>query len=157
MVFNMLLKSMVSNYSKNVNRFSVLPNHEEHCAESLKRYGKTFSEVHTWMDEPSLLLGSSHRKYRHDPDVTPFEAKAIFSEGADNVCLDHIRLDELESRKSITTIWFPNTNYYEVKSVLPVIQFTIQSRSGVSHFESEAVNISKDGQSRFTYVLVKRW
>ena len=77
-----------------------MPNHEEHCAESLKRYGKTFSEVHRWMDEPSLLLGSSHRKYRHDPDVTPFEAKAIFGDFADHVVLDHIRLDEVESRQN---------------------------------------------------------
>ena len=85
------------------------------------------------------------------------EAKAIFGEGSDNACLDHIRLDELESRKSLTTIWFQNTNFYEVKSVLPVIKFTIQSHAGVSHFECEAVYISKDSKSRFTFILVKRW
>jgi hypothetical protein len=134
-----------------------MPNHEEHCADSLKRYGKSFSEIHRWMDEPCLILGSQHRIYRHDPYVTPSEAKAIFGDLADHVCLDHIRLDELESRKSITTIWFQNTNYYEIKSVLSVIKFTIQSPAGVSHFESEAVNISKDGKSRFTYILIKRW
>jgi len=43
-----------------------MPNHEEHCVESLKRYGELFSEPHSWMDEPSLLLGASHRKYRYD-------------------------------------------------------------------------------------------
>ena len=150
-------KWMVSNYSKNESRFSVMPNNEEHCADSLKRYGKSFSELHTWMDEPCLILGSQHRIYRHDPCVTPIEAKAIFGDLADHVCLDHIRLDETESRKCITTIWFQNTNFYDFESVLPVIKFTIQSNAGVLHFECEAVNISKDGKSRFTFVLVKRW
>ena len=74
------------------------------------------------MDEPSILLGSSHRKYRHDPDDTHMEARAIFGEGADNAYLYHIDLDELESRKSITSIWFPRTDYYKIKSVLPVIK-----------------------------------
>jgi len=78
---------------------SFLPNHEEHCAESLKRYGKSFSELHSWMDEPSFLLGSSHRKYRHDPNFMPAEAKSIFGDFADHACLDHIRLDERENRK----------------------------------------------------------
>jgi hypothetical protein len=50
------------------------------------------------MDEPSTVLGASHRKYRHDPNTTPLEAKKIFGENADNACLDHIRLDELETR-----------------------------------------------------------
>jgi len=76
-----------------------MPNNAEHCEDSLRRYGKTFSDLHTWMDEPSSILGASHRKYRHDPNTTPKEAKAIFGENADNACLDHIRLDELESRR----------------------------------------------------------
>jgi hypothetical protein len=76
-----------------------MPNHEAHCEDSLRRYGKTFSELHKWMDEPSAILGASHRKYRHDPNTTPREAKAIFGESADHACLDHIRLDELESRR----------------------------------------------------------
>jgi hypothetical protein len=134
-----------------------MPNHDEHCADSLKRYGKSFSELHTWMDEPCLILGSQHRIYRHDPLVTPIEAKTIFGEGADHACLDHIRLDEIESRRSITTICLPNTNFYDFESVLPRIKFTIQSRSEVYNFECEAVSIGKDGKRRFTYILVKCW
>lgn len=76
-----------------------MPNHEEHCEDSSRRYGKTFSELHTWMDEPSAILGPNHRKYRHDPNTTPLEAKRIFGEDADHACLDHIRLDELDSRR----------------------------------------------------------
>jgi len=115
-----------------------MPNHEVHCAESLKRYGKSFSELHAWMDEPSLILGSAHRQYRHDPNVTPSEAKAIFGDFADHACLDHIRLDELESRKS----------YYEIRA-LPIVKFTIQSPAGAWQFESEGVSISKDGKTHF--------
>ena len=134
-----------------------MPNHEEHCAESLKRYGKTFSELHRWMDEPSLLLGAKHRIYRHNPFVTPSEAKAIFGFNADNACLDHIRLDELESRKSKATIWFQNINFYDFESVLPVMKFRVQSNAGVYHFETEAAKISKEGKDRFTFIVVKRW
>jgi hypothetical protein len=76
-----------------------MPNHEEHCQDSLRRYGKTFSELHKWMDEPSTILGPSHRKYRHDPNTTPKVARQLFGPLADQACLDHIRLDELERRK----------------------------------------------------------
>jgi hypothetical protein len=49
------------------------------------------------MDEPSTLLGPSHRMHRHDPETTPREAKQLFGEMADQACLDHIRLDLQES------------------------------------------------------------
>jgi hypothetical protein len=76
-----------------------MPNHEEHCEESRRRYGKPFSELHRWMDEPSLMLGTDHRMYRHNPYKTPLEARRIFGENADHACLDHIRLDELGDTK----------------------------------------------------------
>jgi RNA polymerase subunit RPABC4/transcription elongation factor Spt4 len=89
-----------------------MPNNAEHCEDSLRRYGKTFAELHRWMDEPSTLLGPTHRRYRHDPHTTPQEAKAIFGENSDNACLDHIRLDELESRRK-GTAKHPNYLVYE--------------------------------------------
>ena len=49
------------------------------------------------MDEPSLMMGTDHRMYRHSPYKTPIEARKMFGENADNVCLDHIRLDELKT------------------------------------------------------------
>ena len=76
-----------------------MPSHEEHRQDSLKRYGKRFDELHRWMDEPSTVLGPSHRKYRHDPNKTPQIAKVLFGPLADQACLDHIRLDELERRR----------------------------------------------------------
>jgi hypothetical protein len=76
-----------------------MPNHEEHCEESRRRYGKSFSELHRWMDEPSVILGKDHRMHRHNPRKTPLEARQIFGENADHACLDHIRLDELGGTK----------------------------------------------------------
>jgi hypothetical protein len=120
-----------------------MPNHQEHCAESLKRYGKSFAELHTWMDEPSFLLGAKHRKYRHDPNMTPVEAKAIFGFNADNACLDHIHLDEQENRKRAQ-------NNPEITSVHPVI-ISVQSTGGSWNFECKAVTIIHDGKTTFTY------
>jgi len=81
-----------------------MPLHEEHCQDSLRRYGKRFDELHRWMDEPSDILGPKHRKYRHDPNKTPHEARQLFGEFADQACLDHIRLDRLTSRGKALSI-----------------------------------------------------
>lgn len=70
-----------------------MPSHEEHCQNSLKKYGGRFDELHRWMDEPCIVMGREHRMYRHDPYITPKEAKKIFGEYADQACLDHIILD----------------------------------------------------------------
>lgn len=75
------------------------PNLEEHCKHSLKRYGKTFEELHKWMDELTQICGPTHRKFRHDIKKTPNEAKQIFGELADQACLDHILLDNYHSHR----------------------------------------------------------
>ena len=74
-----------------------MPEHEEHCRDSFRKYGKRFDELHTWMDEPWEMLGTQHRMYRHDPYTTPKEARDLFGEYADHACLDHIILDWRES------------------------------------------------------------
>ena len=76
-----------------------MPSHEEHCQDSLKRYGKRFDELHRWLDEPSTMLAKGHRIHRHDPVTTPKLAKELFGEFADQACIDHIRLDRLEERR----------------------------------------------------------
>ena len=103
-----------------------------------------------WMSR-AFFLGSSHRRYRHDPIVTPIEAKVIFGEGADNACLDHIRLDALESQRSVTTFWILKNVLRETKSVQPVVNFTINSYAGAWHFQSEAISFSKDGKTHFCF------
>jgi hypothetical protein len=77
----------------------IMPSHEEHCQDSLERYGKRFDKLHHWLDEPSTLLGKGHRIHRHDLVKTPKQAKELFGEFADQACLDHIRLDRLEERR----------------------------------------------------------
>lgn len=76
-----------------------MPELKIHEENSIKKYGKPFTELHQWMDEPVLVFGKSHRRFRHDPDTTPQEAKRLFGENADHVCLDHIILDLLETQK----------------------------------------------------------
>lgn len=76
-----------------------MPLLKEHEENSTQRYGTPFTELHIWMDEPCKMLGGAHRKYRHDPNTTPVEAKKLFGENADNACLDHILLDKATSRE----------------------------------------------------------
>jgi len=45
------------------------------------------------MDELTQICGSTHRKFRHDVNRTPNEAKQIFGELADQACIVHILLD----------------------------------------------------------------
>lgn len=82
-----------------------MPSHEKHCQDSLKKYGKRFDDLHSWMDETWEILGTQHRMYRHDPYTTPQEAKNIFGEYADHACLDHIVLDWRESPKRFNSIF----------------------------------------------------
>jgi hypothetical protein len=130
-----------------------MPNHEEHCEDTLKRYGKTFSELHTWMDEPSTILGPNHRKYRHDPNTTPLEAKKIFGENADHACLDHIRLDELESRRKgigRTSIGIGRTPIGKAKSSQIPIPFVFGSISLMFFFL--AIVLVSDPFARWTSI-----
>jgi len=76
-----------------------MPSHEKHCQESLRKYGKRFDDLHSWMDEPRDIQGRAHRKFRHDPESTPQEARKLFGEFADHACLDHIRLDQMFSEE----------------------------------------------------------
>ena len=80
-----------------------MPNHEEHCLHSLKRYGVRGDEIHSWMDEPSSVAGSSHRDFRHNLTSLPVAIQMFQSiYGADiveNIFLDHLKADSEESRK----------------------------------------------------------
>ena len=44
-----------------------MPSFEEHCAESIRLFGKPYEEVHRWLDEFAGLppLGMRHRRMRH--------------------------------------------------------------------------------------------
>ncbi len=42
-----------------------MPPVKVHCAISKKRTGNDFAELHRWIDEPTIELGSDHRIKRH--------------------------------------------------------------------------------------------
>jgi hypothetical protein len=81
-----------------------MPGHEEHCRHSLEIYGFRAEDIHTWMDAPSQIYGSSHRWTRHDLALIP--RKFINEYGEEltrQIMLDHILLDrESEPRISLT-------------------------------------------------------
>ena len=77
-----------------------MPSLKIHEEFSLEKYGKKFTELHQWMDEPVKIHGPSHRRYRHDIKETPKKAKELFGEGADLVCIDHIILDRVEEKNT---------------------------------------------------------
>jgi hypothetical protein len=80
-----------------------MPQHEEHCAHSEKRYGVRGDDIHAWMDEPSRISGASHRNYRHDlgclPTAIQMFGKMYGAETVENIFLDHLKADSEENRK----------------------------------------------------------
>jgi hypothetical protein len=90
----------------NILRGIDMPQHEEHCEHSFKRYGVRGDDIHTWIDEPSAISGGSHRQFRHDLNSLPL-AIQLFSNkyGADmveNIFLDHLKADSEENRQHET-------------------------------------------------------
>jgi hypothetical protein len=47
-----------------------MPRFEDHCAESLRLFGKPYEEVHRWLDEfaGTPQYGFRHRRKRHHED-----------------------------------------------------------------------------------------
>jgi hypothetical protein len=78
-----------------------MPELRDHEKQSMSKYGKSFTQLHQWMDFPSKGFGKRHRMFRHDPKVTPEEAKKLFGKNADHACLDHIVMDLDEEYKFI--------------------------------------------------------
>lgn len=80
-----------------------MPEHEEHCLHSEKRYGVRGDDIHSWIDEPSAVAVGSHRSFRHDLGSLPAAIQIFGSKyGADmveNIFLDHLKADSEENRK----------------------------------------------------------
>ncbi len=80
-----------------------MPQHEEHCLHSEKRYGVRGDDIHSWIDEPSAVAGALHRDYRHDLGSLPIAIQIFGSKyGADmveNIFLDHLKADSEENRQ----------------------------------------------------------
>jgi hypothetical protein len=67
---------------------------EEHCIESEKLFGKTFSEIHQWLDEfaGKPPHGMRHRKFRHH-EVGILEIQQLFGVEAAKAARQHIISD----------------------------------------------------------------
>lgn len=84
-----------------------MPNVEEHCKSTLKRYGVEGRDIHQWLDEPSRKYAGGHREFRHDTETIRLVGKIFgkkYGSLAENIALDHIMLDhkeEIEKRRTI--------------------------------------------------------
>lgn len=78
-----------------------MPNLEEHCEHSLKRYGVDGRDIHQWLDESCRTYAQGHRQFRHDTETIKFVGKKFGEKYgrqlAENIALDHIMLDHREA------------------------------------------------------------
>lgn len=85
-----------------------MPNLEEHCKRTLKRYGVEGRDIHSWLDEPSKEYATTHRQFRHDTEtirmVGEIFGKTYGKSLAENIALDHIMLDHEEEIKKHTIV-----------------------------------------------------
>lgn len=67
---------------------------DEHCAESVKLFGKPFEEVHIWLDQfaGTEQYGMRHRRVRHHT-AGLIEAGKLFGADAVSVARQHIVSD----------------------------------------------------------------
>lgn len=71
-----------------------MPNTEEHCAESVRLFGKPYTDVHLWLDAlaGSPDCGMRHRRKRHH-EAGLEQVKRIFGEEAVKAARQHIISD----------------------------------------------------------------
>jgi hypothetical protein len=93
-----------------------MPNHEEHCLHSQRRYGIRGDEIHSWMDSPAREHGVFHRRFRHDPSsvrvVGDIFGNKYGKDLAEAVAWDHIFYD-----REMTTL---NRNQYTPQNRVPL-------------------------------------
>lgn len=71
-----------------------MPSFEEHCEESIRLFGKSYEDIHRWLDEyaGSREYGFKHRRKRHHEEGIR-EAIKLFGEKAGKVARQHIISD----------------------------------------------------------------
>ncbi|MEM3629144.1 MAG: hypothetical protein QXQ94_09780 [Candidatus Bathyarchaeia archaeon] len=74
-----------------------MPSRRIHEHLDMLLFGKRYSWLHRWMDEPWRSRGKKHRQLRHDPQKTPMQAFVLSSGDwkAYISALCHIMLDKL--------------------------------------------------------------
>jgi len=137
-----------------------MPNHKTHCAISKKRTGYDFSELHTWIDEPSKKLGKNHRTVRHAWNETD---KRTIKQYWDNKkgkgwgdkavieWLFHISLDNLSTAFKWSKITYGENryNYFELglaESGYMYIDFDTKGDRELKNTFSRDDYISDDGE-----------
>ena len=65
-----------------------MPNLEEHCEKTLKRYGVEGRDIHAWLDEPSREFAASHRQFRHDTETVRLVGELFGKTYGRNVAID---------------------------------------------------------------------
>ena len=136
-------------------KVEVMPNLEEHCKRTLKRYGVEGRDIHKWLDKPSRKYTGSHREFRHDSDAIRLVGN-LFGEKygrtlAENIALDHIMLDHEEdiqkrARKKESEKW-------DLRRLEP--------RTDVNFEQTEALNmiriLKKRKSKRTLSSLFRKW
>jgi len=74
-----------------------MPKFEDHCKESVVLFGKSYAEIHCWLDEFSGTerYGMRHRRVRHH-EAGIQEAIKLFGKPAGSVARQHIISDLIE-------------------------------------------------------------
>ena len=92
-----------------------MPKFEEHCTESVRLFGKSYAELHRWLDEfaGSERHGMRHRRVRHHQAGID-EAVRIFGSDAGPVARQHI-ISDLHEEGWTASDPFPKDEDHYVK------------------------------------------
>jgi len=84
-----------------------MPGLREHAERSKTLYGDSANEIHEYIDSAYEVYRGSHRKIRHDLEITPTEVEEIFGEKhkhAKDITIDHVWFDAMDSLSKIGEI-----------------------------------------------------
>ena len=65
---------------------------EEHCEDSGRALGRSFDEVHVWLDELQAVYGPMHRPFRHHTGGVE-QVRAMWGDEAAKAAEIHVRRD----------------------------------------------------------------
>ncbi len=80
-----------------------MPNLEDHCKISVARTGRTYADLHSWMDKYCKELGVRHREKRHDPADSEYVRRRWGNEGVEEFHV-HIIVDYKETTSKLLKI-----------------------------------------------------
>jgi len=113
-----------------------MPSNQVHCAISKKRTGKTYKELHQWIDNNADDKSVSHRSKNHfySNELREEVFKKFGGAEAVSEWLFHIALDNLDT--SVTNDW----NYLKVNNNLHKFGF---EPDGFIHYEEDELDDSE--------------